>query len=299
MDGAGISGGRREDAERLVEGDIIRRVGSYSRRRFAFAFGSAATTMMMRLRGVLVASERGRGVGGARVARERRALAVGSRGLGVGRVVPRGGGGGGEGHAGDREDGDGGDRREDAGAGSRRATREERVRLVVEPRRRGGSVGVAVRGEPRGFQDGFELPARRAASRRGPPARAIPAVAANVPTTGLHVRLGRPLEHPLVALRPGGGRVVGLRVARVVAPTTARRPTLESATHRRHRRRRRAARNASPAGVSSRPMRRPTRGMFTRAGSMRDERNFRDIFAPRASRFEMEPNPVESRAFRP
>ena len=147
----------------------------------------------------------------------------------------------------------------------------------------GGSVGVTVRCEPRGFQDGFELPARRAASRRKPPARAISALAASAPTAGLHVRVGRPLQHPLVALRPGCGRVVGRRLARVVAPTTARRPTLESATHRRHRRRRRAARNANPAGVSSQSGR-PTRGMFTLRARRRGERNLRDIFAPQASR---------------
>ena len=227
---------------------------------------------------VLVVSERLRGVGGARVARERRALVVGSR-----EFVVRARGGGGESHARDREDGEGGDRREDACAGSRRTTREERVRLLVEPRRGGGSVGVTVRCEPRGFQDGFELPARRAASRRKPPARAISALAASAPTAGLHVRVGRPLQHPLVALRPGCGRVVGRRLARVVAPTTARRPTLESATHRRHRGRRRAARNANPAGVSSQSGR-PTRGMFTLRARRRGERNLRDIFAPQASR---------------
>ena len=236
------------------------------------------TRDMKRVLVVLVVSERLRGVDGARVARERRALVVGSREL-----VARARRGGGESHARDREDGEGGDRREDAGAGSRRTTREERVRLLVEPRRRGGSVGVTVRGEPRGFQDGFELPARRAASRRKPPARAISALAASAPTAGLHVRVGRPLQHPLVALRPGCGRVVGRCLARVVAPTTARRPTLESATHRRHRRRRRAARNANPAGVSSQSGR-PTRGMFTPRARRRGERNLRDIFAPQASR---------------
>ena len=102
------------------------------------------------------------------------------------------------------------------------------------------------------------------------PARAISALAASAPTAGLHVRVGRPLQHPLVALRPGCGRVVGRRLARVVAPTTARRPTLESATHRRHRGRRRAAR-AMPTPRVFRPSRDDRRGgclRFARGGEV-------------------------------